>query len=66
MERKLTGKANHVWKDGGITTLDIHEEFDSVTSYITIANAGGFIIVNSIEQWKQIDALVRMAFDNLE
>ena len=68
MERELTGKANHVFSKDEIASLDVHE-FSSDDSrqgpFVTIGDESHSVLILSIEQWNQIDALVRKAFDNL-
>lgn len=69
MPKGLNGKANHVHEDGSMSTLDIctvePEKNERLGAFITIGDSDGneSIIINSIEQWKQVDAIVRHAFD---
>jgi hypothetical protein len=69
---KLIGKANHVYEDNSLSVLDVStvalESDSGLSSFVTIANEGrgNNIIINSLEQWKQLNALVLKGFSDLE
>lgn len=68
MSRELTGKANHVFSKDEITSLDVHEvdpENQHDKPFVTVGDLSHSVLIHSIEQWNQLDALVRKAFDNL-
>lgn len=70
MAKELIGKANHVYSRDEISSIDVNiletGEGEQLDEYIiTIRNDQDSIIINSIEQWNQLDALVRKAFDGL-
>lgn len=65
------GKANHIFSDGDITALNIQTitfDNDNLKPAVTISDEDGnaSVMVNSLEQWEQINTLVRKAFDGLE
>lgn len=72
MSRELIGKANHVFNQDEIVNIDVHlleleVRPDEEKFVITIGDSDGreSIIINSMEQWEQLNALVRKAFDGL-
>lgn len=70
MLRKLTGIANHIHKDKSFSQLEVHELSpdlaDRLRPFVTVgAPDRESIIIHSLEQWKQVDAIVRKAFDSI-
>ena len=65
MSRELIGKANHVYPDRSVSTLEVHTIETERDIFITIGDADDqeSIIINSQEQWQQLDALINTAFD---
>lgn len=68
-EVELIGIANHIYDDKSLNSLKIKlfPKMDKEGGFVTIEDSNGnSVIINSKEQWKQIDALVLKALDNLE
>lgn len=68
MERELTGKANHVFSEDEITSLDVHSltpDDGRSSPFISIGDDNNSVLIHSIEQWEQLNALVRRSFDNM-
>lgn len=74
MSRKIIGQANHVYSENDVTTLKIctiipdEDGQKRDNSFVTIGDSfdNESIIINSIEQWEQVNAFVRKAFDDLK
>jgi len=70
MDRRKIGQANHIYSDNDIASIDIHvltpKEDDRETSFVTIGDENSSIIINSREQWKQVNAFMLKAFDDIE
>ena len=65
------GRANHIYQDGQITSVVIQTiefEGEGLRPAVTISNEDGndSVMINSLEQWRQLNALVLKAFDGLE
>ena len=71
MEREQIGQANHVHTDNDVSTLDVsvlvpgENDRDKAFVIIDTKDSNG-VIVNSLEQWKQLNAFVLRAFNELE
>ena len=71
MSRDMIGHANHVYDDLSVNTLTVHviHTGNKDPDFVAIRESGEdgeSIIINSREQWKQLDAFVRLAFEELE
>lgn len=68
MPKRTVGQANHVYDDGDISTISINIISGAPCgSFISLNNAyGGSIIISSREQWKQVNAFMLKAFDEIE
>jgi len=69
--KKLVGQANHIHMKSGqavdISTLEVSTfEFEKAPGkfeeVLTISDGNNSFIVNSLEQWKQLDFIVRKEF----
>lgn len=69
MSRELTGQANHVFSEDEITSIKVYviePEDERMEPFVSVANESGEgVIIHSLEQWEQLNALVRRAFDGL-
>lgn len=68
MSRELTGQANHVFSEDEITSINVHTldpEDKRMKPFVSIGNDSGSVVIHSLEQWEQLNALVRKAFDGL-
>jgi len=71
MPRELIGKANHIHSEDEIASLDVYTiepdvEDHGIEPFVTVDNEyDSSIVINSLEQWEQLNALVRKAFDGL-
>lgn len=65
MGRELAGKANHVHIDDDMSSLDVHVvTVDDGSIFLSIGEeCRDSIIINSLEQWKQLNAIVLKAID---
>ena len=69
-EVKTVGVAVHVHSDGSWSELSIkaflQPSKNDLLPFVTIGSLGDSIIVNSREQWKQVQAMVEAAFKEIE
>lgn len=65
----LIGQANHIHDDGDISVIKIHtiENVPRLAPFVTLSNEydDDSLTISSLEQWKQLDAFVRKAFNDL-
>ena len=72
MPKISIGHANHVHDSKDISSIEISiiqpPRAQRLSSFVTLGSDTGedSIIINSLEQWKQIDAFVLKAFDQLD
>lgn len=68
-KRTLIGHANHLYKDGDYTSLEVEtfepDPEEQLEDWICIRDGEHFIYVSSLEQWQQLDAIVRKGLDGL-
>ena len=68
MSRELTGQSNHVFSEDEITSIDVHTiepDDERMEPFVAIGTDNESIVIHSLEQWEQLNALVRRAFDGL-
>lgn len=67
---ETVGTANHVHKDKSVSVLNINiiESDEGEGSWVAISEylSDSSIVVNSIEQWEQVDAFVRGSLEGLK
>jgi len=67
MARELKGMANHVFSEKEITSLEVHILTPpNEKPFITIGAGEESIIINSKEQWKQLNAIVLNTLEEIE
>lgn len=63
------GIANHIYDDDSYSSINVHAvdpPDERENAFVRLGNEyDNFIVINSLEQWEQLNAMVRKAFDGL-